>query len=94
MCMHVYILNVIAASDNASEEATQLPRSEEEKTPGGETKELVGHCYKVVHLNVAQLVVPNLAPIPPNMVVGCCLDICTDTQRKSLNNKNDGRESA
>ena len=66
--MYVCSINITVASANASEEAAQLPTSEEEKTPGGGTKELVGHCYKIVHLNDAQLVIPDLAPTPPNMV--------------------------
>ena len=68
----MYVI-IIAASTNANaKEADQLPSSEEERTPGGGTKELVGHCYKIVRLNDAQLVVPTLAPTPPNMVAGCC----------------------
>ena len=52
-----------------AEEADQLSSSEEEWTPGGGgTKELVGHCYNIVRLNDAQLVVPDLAPTHPNMV--------------------------
>ena len=83
---------IIAARANANtEEADQLPSSEEERTPGGGMKqELVGHCYKTVRLNDAQLVVPQLAPTPPklNMVAGCCrcgMDI-VGSQRKRLDN--------
>ena len=63
------LLCIIAASANAN------TNSEEERTPGGGKKqELVVHCYKIVCLNdaCAQLVVPQLAPTPPNMVAGCC----------------------
>ena len=88
---------IIAARANANnEEADQLPSSEEERTPsgGGTKQELVGYCYKIVRLNDAQLVIPQLAPTPPNMVAGCCrygMDI-VGSQRKSFDN--DGCESA
>ena len=66
----------IAASKNATDkEADQLHSSEEESTPGGEMKQelVIGHSYRVARLSDAQLVVPDLAPTPPNMVAGYCL---------------------
>ena len=46
--------------------------AEEEQTPGGGETELVAHHSKVIHLNDAQLVVPNLTPLPyDDIVTGC-----------------------
>ena len=68
----------IAASKNATDKETdQLHSSEEESTSGGGTKQelVVGHNYRVARLSDAQLIVPDLAPTPPNMVAGYqCLD--------------------
>ena len=95
----LYIIAIsIDANDAAEfEEAKQSPSSvEEERTPGGGgTKELVGHHYKIVHLNDAQLLVPDLAPIPPNMVAGCCqhgMDFM-GRQGNSFEDHDDGREA-
>ena len=87
------ILHDIAASKNATDkEADQLHSGEEEKTPGGGTKQelVIGHSYRITRLSDAQLVVSDLAPTPPNMVAGCCLDF-KGNQRKF---KSDGSESS
>jgi hypothetical protein len=68
----VLIIINIAASKNANEDADQLHSSEEERTPGGGTKQelVAGHSYRIARLSDAQLVVSDLAPTPPNMVTG------------------------
>ena len=48
---------------------------------------VVGHSYRVARLSDAQLVVPDLAPTPPNMVTGYCLG-------KPEKIQSDGSESA
>ena len=72
------IVTVVVTASNANGHglaADQFPSSEEETTPGGGIKELVvGHVRKIVRLNNAQLVIPDLAPTPPNIVAGCSLN--------------------
>ena len=58
------------------EQPDWYPDGEEERTPGGGTQELVvGHSCKVVRLNSAQMVIPELTQPPPNMVGGCPLNL-------------------